>query len=293
MKLCELTIPFPAHAGEIVGERLENESGISTMGYSIDTERKTPDVSRLRLYFTDRDDAVRHIDRIEELFRSLNLPCAIEQKLLDEDHYLSAYRSFLKPYLLERLIWIVPFARDQFDHHAGRRAVFIDHQYAFGTGTHATTHLALSLLVKFVKRKHTPGRMLDIGCGSGILAVTAALFGYSDITAIDVEEAAIGCTADNARANNVIIPRIMRGSVETVAGEQFSLVLMNIETEIILSLIERTAALVAPGGVLILSGILRERKREVRDALKQLPFSIVRERSRGDWHAMHLKRRPA
>ncbi len=261
----------------------------SSLGFSIDTEHTDPAHAKLRVYFPD--DEARRVGEamLTGVFASLSLPFAAHRETLIEEHYLNAYRQFLMPLCIDRSLWVVPFSRDRFTEKK-LPAVYIDHQYAFGTGTHATTQLALSLLIAHVKRGKSRITLADIGTGSGILSIAAMKLGYREVSAVDIEEAAASCTRDNARDNGVTLKHIAVGSTDTLAGSRFDTVVMNIETEVILSLIDSAVPLVHDGGALILSGILAARTREVDARIRTLPLRIVRRKTKGDWHAMLLRR---
>jgi ribosomal protein L11 methyltransferase len=166
----------------------------------------------------------------------------------------------------------------------------LDPGMAFGTGTHETTRLVLEALESHVRAGM---RVLDVGCGSGILAIASLLLGAGSALAIDVDPEAVRVAAENAEINGVAERcRVERASSavagEPIAhGERYPLVLANIETRVLVPAASALMACVEPGGVLILSGILgpeRDRVLAAYDALQ--PLAI---RQMGDWVALVLR----
>jgi ribosomal protein L11 methyltransferase len=163
----------------------------------------------------------------------------------------------------------------------------IDPGMAFGTGTHPTTRLSLALLERYVKPGDT---VLDIGCGSGILAVAACKLGAAQVYGVDIDPQSVAISRQTA-ADNQLIEGIdfQPGSVvEVLAGNlpvrQAPLVVANILTHILVQLFEDgLAGLVAPGGVLLLSGILEEREPEILAALQKYDLTVIERVQMDDW----------
>lgn len=282
-----LAAPIPAERSDDIDAAMD-AGAPSSLGFSIDTVHTDPKNAVLHVYFPDDPARQSGEAALADIFARLALPFAPVCETLDEDHYLNAYREFLTPQKIDRTLWVVPYSRDRFTPDK-LPAVYIDHQYAFGTGTHATTKLALSLLIRAAK-KSAKTSLADVGMGSGILSIAAAKLGYREISAVDIEEAAVSCTIANAKDNGVTLSLVAVGSTDTLSGKTFDTVVMNIETEVILSLIESAVPLVRTGGELILSGILASRKREVEARIRTLPLKPLRRKTMGDWHAMLLRR---
>jgi ribosomal protein L11 methyltransferase len=122
---------------------------------------------------------------------------------------------------------------------------------AFGTGHHQTTSMMLEWMLEtsFARKK-----VLDMGCGTGILAIMAAKLGAAEITAIDYDEVCYDSTIENARFNHADQIIALCGSKETIPEEQFDVILANINRNILLDQIERYAAVLRPGGQIYFSG---------------------------------------
>jgi ribosomal protein L11 methyltransferase len=162
---------------------------------------------------------------------------------------------------------------------------------AFGTGLHPTTRLCLTAVERLATEgRVAAARVLDVGSGSGILSVCAARFGAVDVLAVDPDPIAVEATIANARRNRVRRRvRTRRGSVPT--GERpFDVVLANLSASLLVDLAEPLAAEVAPGGVLVASGIFVDREADVRSAFEAAGLSVTRRLSEGDWVLLEAER---
>jgi ribosomal protein L11 methyltransferase len=175
--------------------------------------------------------------------------------------------------------------------------LLMDPGMAFGTGTHPTTQLSLGLLEDLLK----PGdAVLDVGCGSGILSVAAIKLGAASALGVDIDPESDRATRENATLNSVEGKIEFRlGSINLVTGDKsagdktvtFPIVVANILARVILKLLgEGLADTVAPGGKLLLSGILIEQAEAVRAGLAGVGFSVLEQRQSGDWIALAATR---
>lgn len=161
----------------------------------------------------------------------------------------------------------------------------IDPGIAFGTGTHESTRLALAALERHVR----PGaRVLDVGCGSGILAIGALLVGAASAIGIDVEPEALVNAMENAERNRVADRfRTVALPLDAVWG-RYDLVLANIESRVLVPLARDLAARLAPGGTLVLAGLLRPEEAEIRAAYAML--RVVGTATENDWLSVVCER---
>ena len=177
--------------------------------------------------------------------------------------------------------WIVPSWHDLPPQ--ARRSLRLDPGLAFGTGTHPTTRMCLRWMARqaqqataagaaqhkagAVQAVNPFGRVLDYGCGSGILALGAALFGATEIDAVDIDPAAVQATLENARANGVQAPGVqLRAGLPELAQGQYQTVFANILASPLKVLAPLLCAHVAPGGWLVLAGILERQAQELQEA---------------------------
>lgn len=160
--------------------------------------------------------------------------------------------------------WIVPTWHEP--PAAARQVIRLDPGLAFGTGTHPTTRMCLRWIARHANPQRPWARVLDYGCGSGILAIAAALHGAQDVTAVDIDPAAVIATMDNARANGVALTAHLPEPGSDSAASLQDLVLANILATPLTLLAPLLAPRVASGGHLVLSGILARQADALRRA---------------------------
>jgi ribosomal protein L11 methyltransferase len=201
------------------------------------------------------------------------------------DAWRDGWKAYFKPTRIGDRLVIGP-SWEPYAPAPGEVVVTLDPGAAFGTGTHESTQLVLRTLQPHV----APGtRVLDVGCGSGILSIACLLLGAERAHGLDVDPEAVRVALENAERNGVA-DRFSAGSEPlTRLHERFPLVLANIESRVLVPLAAELAATVAPGGVLILSGLLATEREQ---ALAAYPdFTLEQGAEQGDWIALVLRSR--
>jgi ribosomal protein L11 methyltransferase len=208
-----------------------------------------------------------------------------------ETEWADAWKEHYRPQRVGRRVVVRP---PWYDHEPDGDdvVVVLDPGMAFGTGLHPSTRLSVLGLEDELRPGMT---VLDVGSGSGILAIAAALLGSGPVTAVDVEPVAVRATRENAERNGVAGRlTVAEGSVGPggpVSGT-FDLVLANIIARVLIELSTGLAAATAPGGTLVLAGIIEGRESEVRQAFDALDLAFVRRAQEEDWVSL-VYRRPA
>lgn len=232
--------------------------------------------------------------RIEEglwyLGRISPLPAPVF-RLFEEINWVEAWKQHYHPIPVGEGLMIVPAWLEP--EMGGRMPIRIDPGMAFGTGTHPTTQLCLALTEAFFQQASRSPNVLDIGCGSGILAVAALKLGAVHALGMDIDPLAMDASRQNAVLNNVADKlELGVGSVGEVSQGLFSLqqgelVFANILAPVLVRLLdEGLSELVTPGGWLVLSGILAEQSPEVEAALVYHNLTLIDKRQSGDWVAL-------
>ncbi len=200
-------------------------------------------------------------------------------------NWLARYEQSLEPLLIGRSFVVAPDAR-LIPEGTRRHALVVPQEQAFGTGSHETT----SLCIEILESMDLAGkRGLDVGAGSGILALAMCRLGAAQAIAFDNDVDAYGALRDNRARNGIDAARmpLFIGGVEALRGGRFDVVTMNIIPEVILPLLGDVAARV--GGTLILSGILIERSEEIIRACGERGLRLAEGRKKGEWWAGSFK----
>jgi ribosomal protein L11 methyltransferase len=209
-------------------------------------------------------------------------------RIIEDEDWMAAWKQHYHPIPIGKRLEVLPAWIEK--HDETRIAVHIDPSMAFGTGTHPSTQLCLEMVESYTQ----PGQpAIDVGCGSGILAIAALRLGASHALGVDIDPASIKSTNENAAANQVQQNlECALGSVTDILQGKFSLrqaplVLVNILAPVIVRLFDAgLAGLVAPAGMLVLSGILAEQAEDVKTAAVQHGLHFKEMRQIEDWVAL-------
>ena len=209
---------------------------------------------------------------------------------LNEEDWSEAWKAHYQPLRIGRRLLIRPLWIDV-ELAPGDIEIALDPGMAFGTGTHPTTQLCLAAL----ERHSRPALdVLDLGSGSGILAIAAAKLGARNVLALDIDPVAAAATANNAKANGVGDKVIAEcGGLEIALGgaRRFDLLIVNILARVILQLTEAgLGEIVRPGGVAIFSGVIDSQLAEVEAALRRTGLQPKARHQQGDWVLVEAKR---
>lgn len=290
----EVAVTTDGEAAEAVAEALRplayNEGvALEQQGdaSSLDPYAVEPEVT-VKIYLPGDEDTPANRRRIEEtlyfLGRLYPIPAPSFRKLEDKD-WAHAWKEHYTPFRVGRRIWIQPSWVEAGETGPGDIVLTLDPGMAFGTGLHPTTQLCLQALEERVQ----PGmRVLDVGTGSGILAIAAALLAAAGgqagkILAVDTDRIAVAAASDNAARNGVAID-VRLGSLADVTAGQWDLVVVNILAPVIVEMLgSGLMDHVASGGWLLLSGIIDEQLPSVEAALAVVGGEVVEVRSIRDW----------
>ena len=217
---------------------------------------------------------------------------------LAETDWANAWKSSYHPLRIGRRFLVIPaWERDDVRPGPDDVPIYLDPGLAFGTGLHPSTQLCMTAMEEVVK----PGaRVLDAGCGSGILSIAAARLGASSVDAFDIDSIAVRATEENVGLNDLPImirPFISAGPDAGHAWNPpgqprpaWDVILINILPHIIAALLEAGIhSYLAPGGRMILAGIIQEREGDVRVALTDCHLTVVEQFVEGDWVALVVK----
>ena len=241
--------------------------------------------------FADRGAAGRNWEILKPLLPEGAAGDPVVSDLPDRS-WQDSYRAHFKAWQFGRLHWVPVWERSRYTLPAGHAALWLDPGLAFGTGGHETTRLCIERLVHLASRPERL-RVIDAGCGSGILALSAAVLGCRDVAGFDIDPEAVRVSGENAAMNglggrvNFFVADLERG----LAGRRADVVLANIQADVLLRGAAALVAAVAPGGTLVLSGILAAEGDGVSAAFAAAaPGWGGESRTLGEWSDLALSR---
>lgn len=247
---------------------------------------------------------------IAELLATAGVPvedAPVVRTLADSD-WRDSYKAHFHAWHFGRLHWVPVWQRDTFQLPPGDAVLWLDPGLAFGTGNHETTRLCVERMVGFAERRKanfrpspTPDdgdvlaslRVVDAGCGSGILALSAALLGFREVTGFDNDPEAVRVSEENAVLNG-LVGRVQFAVADLgggLAGVETDLLLANIQADVLMRFARELVAAVAPGGTLVLSGILAAENAQVRATFEAVAAGWTHDaRTMGEWSDVVLTR---
>ena len=256
----------------------------------------------VRAYLEVNDQLEETRQKLEESLFYLGmirpLPAPAYKQIADQN-WMEAWKQYYKPILIGERLLILPAWMES--PNPERIAIKIDPGMAFGTGTHPTTQLCLELMERssdLLGLKDLTGlRVIDVGCGSGILSIAAIKLGAKTVVGVDIDEESVKNSRENADTNGVRAELILGvGSVSEIlegkfAFKQAPLVVANILAPVIVRLFDAGLAdLIAEHGAIVLSGILFEQEQNVIEAGQAQGLRLNERRQIGDWVALTMSR---
>ena len=208
---------------------------------------------------------------------------------LADERWSTSWKRYYEPSLLAPGVWVVPPWRSRgFRPPVGSSTIILDPGMAFGTGQHATTKMAAALLLERVLPR---APVLDVGCGSGILSIVAALRGGL-VFASDVDPLAVRATRTNLRANGIAGATVLRAAGVPPSFPRAAVVVANITADVLTPLAASFAAALLPGGSLVTSGVAARGRRAMLSAFRKAGMRCAEERRSGEWFAfLHVRSR--
>ena len=299
----QVTCEIPAPFAEAVADFLATLSGcgVCTENRAVDSfsPDEIPELSTASItsYFPADCDLTHQLSEIKNFLASLPLPHAAQEpqvKLLGEEDWAGSWKQHFKPMQIGKRLLITPsWETVSSDEH--RAVIVLDPGMAFGTGGHETTRLCLECLEQVLDQSAAPPdsiRTLDLGTGSGILAIAAAKLGITDIDAVDIDPQAVLVAEENCSLNQVSDKiKCSTRPLEQLEGP-YNIILANILAETLVALAPGILEHLSSDGCLILSGILAEREELVRAAFAAFPLQFVASHADGEWRCLQYRRLP-
>jgi ribosomal protein L11 methyltransferase len=222
---------------------------------------------------------------------------AVGIREIENADWQESYKAHFKASQFGRLHWVPVWERDGFSIPEGDEVVWLDPGLAFGTGNHETTRLCCERLVTFAHERTNElatAHVIDAGCGSGILAISAAKLGFTNVSGFDNDPDAVGISVENAQLNACaeMVEFFTGDLISGLENRRADLLMANILANVLIEFASQLTAAVAPGGLLVLSGILADEVEKVRNAFAAAaPGWSIESRTLGEW-ADHALQKP-
>ena len=278
--LCELLAPF-AEDNSVIQEQLGDPNDLNPTAMM-------PDIA-IKFWFADDQNSPKLRSKINSTLAAAGFEPANFTPLESID-WTTEWRKNYRPILAGNSFIILPPWEE--NPQPDRTPILIDPGIAFGTGQHETTRLCIAQLEKYVEPNM---RILDLGSGSAILSMAVKHLGAKQVAAVEIDEDAVRSAAENLQLNGISDTiELYTGSLETVAGQEWDLIVANILAVILIQLIKEEGLLqaVRPGGRIIFSGIIDQQLDEFTQAIDPKICKIEEVTSEGEWVAVTVQRLP-
>lgn len=312
MKYIELTVHTTSEASELISDVMWEHTnyGVTVCDYNdiislqkdstvfwdyMDESVSEPRTEVLVKCYLEPQDAPAQISEImREIFarRSLSEGCldfgSLEEtkREIEGDDWIEVWKQHFRPIHIGQSIVVVP-EWIAYEKAEGEKIVLLDSNMAFGTGEHETTRMCLELLQEYLKEGDV---VLDVGCGSGILGISAAKLGAEASYLTDLDPIAVQSATHNAFKNGVSGQTVVtQANLLDGTSLKADLILANITAEVLALLAPSVPNALKESGTLILSGIIKDRLQFVKETYAAVGLKVVEERCMGEWHALVLR----
>lgn len=250
----------------------------------LDRDRKN---SIIHIYISEEDNAAEAILYLQERLNESGIKFELLNNTVSDTEWENGWKKYFKCTKIGERLIIRP-SWEPLENAEGRKVLTIDPGAAFGTGTHATTMLCLEMLEKYVK---SDDKMLDVGCGSGILSIASVLLGAKKAVGVDIDAQSVKVAKENAKINSIDekAEYLIGDLAEKVEGK-YSVVCANIVADVIIRLLETIKNYMTDDAVLLTSGIIDSREKDVLEGFKKYGFKVVERRYKDNWCAIAVKK---
>ena len=285
--IANMTVPYGIYIEDYsdLEEKAEEIAHINLIDEELIAKDRT--TSLIHIYISECDNAMEAIEFLKERFRAANIDFTVNSIGVNDADWNENWKKYFHVSEIGEKLVIVP-SWEEYENKQGRVVLNIDPGAAFGTGTHATTSLCLTLLEKHI---NNGVKMLDIGTGSGILAIASTLLGAQSAIGVDIDAQSVKTAKENAEINNVQDKcEFIVGDLADKISGKFNVICANIVADVIIKLFDNVADFMEDDAVLIISGLIDLRKDDVLNSALAHGFKIVEENYKDNWCAFTLKK---
>lgn len=226
-------------------------------------------------------DAINDVSQFLDIGRG-----SLAMKYIADEDWANCWKKYFHPMKISDRIIIAP-SWEAYEGEGKEKIVLLDPGSAFGTGSHATTAMCAEFLDReMAVREASELKILDLGCGSGILSVIAAKLGAKSIDAVDLDEMAVNVAYENCIKNEVAeFVNCIKGEAADLKGNKYDIIVANIIADVIVAIAAQVKELLKDDGVFITSGIIDTKKQKVCDKYLELGFGLEKETEKEEWIA--------
>ncbi len=235
------------------------------------------------------------VDEIKEAINNLILfnidigKNSVSVSEVNEEEWATAWKKYYHPVKISERFTIVPTWEEYTPVSSDELIIELDPGMAFGTGTHPTTVMSIQGLERFVKSDDV---VIDVGTGSGVLSIAAAMLGAKKVTALDLDEVAVESAKMNIKLNKVHpVVNVFQNNLLEGIQEKADVIVANILAEVIVRFTDAAAQCLKPGGYFITAGIIQQKKDEVKESIESAGFQIEETVQMEDWVSFIAKRK--
>lgn len=248
---------------------------------------KDREKSIIHIYLPDTANVFENLAYLRERLSAANIDFRLENQTVDDADWNENWKKYFKAFTIGEKLAVCP-SWETYDNTENRTVISLDPGAAFGTGSHATTSLCLGELEKITNSK---SRVLDIGTGSGILAIACLLLGAESAVGVDIDPLSVKTAKENAERNGVASKsKFICGDLAQKISGKYDIVCANIIADVVIRLFESVKDYMTDDGYLIVSGIIDLRAEDVKDAIKKHGFKIIKTVTKEEWYAFLLKK---
>jgi len=284
--ICHMTVPYGVYIEDYsdIIEGVQEISGTTIIDEALLTADRTKAV--IHIYINPEENPNEALDYLREHLSAAGIVHEVDSGFVREEDWANNWKAYFKPIEVGNRLVVCP-TWEEYKGSDAREILHIDPGSAFGTGTHATTRLCLETLEKYI---FPDCSVLDVGTGSGILAIAARLLGAGMVYGIDIDKMAVKVAAQNAAQNSVQDAVTFGvGNLTEGVDARYNIIVANIVADVVEILVPDVAARLRENGFFIACGIIDSRVPGIVKMLKEAGFDIIEEEHQEGWAAIVAK----
>lgn len=239
----------------------------------------------IHIYISETDNAAEALAFLKERLTAAGIDYVCETVGVNDSEWNENWKKYFKSTEIGERLAIVP-SWERYENRQNRKVLHIDPGAAFGTGTHATTSLCLEMLDSHIENGMS---VLDIGCGSGILAAAAVILGAERAVGVDIDAQSVKTARENAEINRIADKtEFFVGDLADKVSGKYDVICANIVADVVIRLMDSVKEYMKDDTLFIVSGIIDMREQDVLNAAKERGFNVAEAHTRDNWRAYLL-----